>query len=654
MQMETNSRIKRQKYNVLCKFWNIYSTQTTFHLAKAFSEQVLLMENTHTSNYDSCKNYLESKEIVVVTKKCLMRIYRLACILHGTRHISNVPGSISIHSFLQMFIIIKHTSRFFESMGPFEMEMKEIAQKLYSVFETIIKATVDNKTAFHQIPHEITKSLLPLLFKYQNLFPKCKIIHRPSIVERIKKSLKQFTDIHNDYVIYKLPPHPDIWGLIQRHRKNLSSIGGENDLREFDKENVLFCIYDINEYHAHEILLNPLFKITEDYFDWKVNKKKTIQWNLYWEKMTKDLQQQPPSYFLVLEIIEKISLGIGNFVDENMEQEVKKVINMNMIKKQIDTGILDWNGFIGLFEGIFNVIQKVQSPMCDLETKRLWDEKRTAMENASSGEQSNILCSALEMLYGFYIPILTDAVNSRLQSRKPTILENGIEYEQQKIQEKLKNGIITLQRTRAWLKESLSKLADDSAFMIENGDVAAYVKAYGTCLVDLIDRKTFFVPETLELDILRLRIMRKQYEVLVAYSIVLVTVKQFKGMASETGREFVAQRDLMEDHDWKKKCISIGGAAIHANSLESYTTLVQKRLEDSQEVVHMLMRSRVRAIWEYAVGGARVVNEELQGAEEIRDLVKEWANGLARVAQLNWKVHGIIYNSLISDLILNK
>jgi hypothetical protein len=88
-----------------------------------------------------------------------------------------------------------------------------------------------------------------------------------------------------------------------------------------------------------------------------------------------------------------------------------------------------------------------------------------------------------------------------------------MEYEKDKIREKLETDAMTLDSTRTWFKESRRRLVGDHMGLIEQvaqGNAATLVKEHGSALMDLIENTKLAVPETLELDTHRLMTMLVQ------------------------------------------------------------------------------------------------------------------------------------------------
>ncbi len=183
-----------------------------------------------------------------------------------------------------------------------------------------------------------------------------------------------------------------------------------------------------------------------------------------------------------------------------------------------------------MITALFENVQIIQFPNRVAETMTMWEETKKVMDNASEAveSQATAFCKAMRFLLERVQVFRMDVGNRHLRSITPLILDHGIKYEQDKMKEKLESGVLTTDRTRAWLKQSICCLLEDHSILVEyvvEGNAAAIVTAHGSALVDLIENKTLPVPETLMFDVKRIEIMRSQYQKMVFYSVVLVTVK---------------------------------------------------------------------------------------------------------------------------------
>ena len=106
-----------------------------------------------------------------------------------------------------------------------------------------------------------------------------------------------------------------------------------------------------------------------------------------------------------------------------------------------------WSSCTSLIEGIVTVVQRVQAPKRDKETKEKWSDVKAGMVAVAKEEQPRAFCKALEFLLDRVNAMRIDAANARLRLIAPVIKDHGIDYERGKFQDKLNDGSLTLERT---------------------------------------------------------------------------------------------------------------------------------------------------------------------------------------------------------------
>ena len=672
------SVLEHMKSTIICNFWRNYlSTNTTFTLAKAFTDKGFLVETLQANTFDATITLLKQKDTIDVAKRCLMRVHKLSAMLHGTSHLTNVPTRIHVKVFLSSYLILLHRARVFESMGDAEGFLFESSQKLCMNFEAIMKALTIEKKPFYKISHDLTKSFPILLFNYIDWFKKWKLVDEVKLYGRIKHALVALLEAR------KLLPLDDFENSEQeksfledlgRLKNKLIHIGGPMKWQQFEKDYPEITTLQIsrisqesssnhefknkrmtNEELAHELLLKPTFQLTEAMasgcFDVITQRIRESFREAFWSSLEDDLRLSEPCYARILKLLAEVRDGIAELAGSEVSSQVRELVDIDLISQQTQMKVFDWTQVIQLLTGIVNIIKRVQCTRRDIETATLWDEKSEALENASGEiqKQPSAFCQTLKFLLGRVNAMRVDAANARLRLIAPVVRDHGVEYEKGKMRERLESGEITLNGARTWLKESLLSLVKHYPLLVEQvaqGNATALVKAHGSALVDLIENKNISIPETLLLDTQRIKIMRAQYERLVFYAVVLVTAKNNFALEDEVVTGLVAL-EAEADRDWKDRCISIGAAAVGSDRLHAYMNVVKKRLSDRTEPVHALMHTRVRAFWESAVGGARALTEELQGVEGLQTIAREWVGELTLMANLNIRVHGPLYDRLM-------
>ena len=261
-----------------------------------------------------------------------------------------------------------------------------------------------------------------------------------------------------------------------------------------------------------------------------------------------------------------------------------------------------------------------------------------------------------------------------LRKKVPFVCVHGVDYEKTKMRENLQSGAITLNRTRAALKACMHVfVALGRRQLLERlaaGNREAMLETHGILMLNVIEfGDTEHDPEILWLDKWGLEKSRRQFHILLACAICLVTVRQ-AGCAREAVKE-AARVFLDGAEDAEKRlflCRDEGLERIYANQLDTmvedacaivaqyagssdldaFRRSLVNRLDTPNDEVHKLMRTRLRALWEKAASGTMDV-AALPGAEELLDKAREWAVLVAKMADLNRRVHAPLYDRLVSE-----
>jgi len=160
-----------------------------------------------------------------------------------------------------------------------------------------------------------------------------------------------------------------------------------------------------------------------------------------------DLRLATPCYVRVLRVLAEIRDGINDLAGSRETANLAEAVDLDYIKQQAEAGLFTWGSCSRLVSAIVEVIQRVQAPKRDEETKAKWAETQATMGGATAEEHPRAFCQALEFLLDRVNAMRIDAANARLRLIAPVIKDHGIDYERGKFQDKLNDGSLTLQRT---------------------------------------------------------------------------------------------------------------------------------------------------------------------------------------------------------------
>jgi hypothetical protein len=260
-----------------------------------------------------------------------------------------------------------------------------------------------------------------------------------------------------------------------------------------------------------------------------------------------------------------------------------------------------------------------------------------------------------------------DAANARLRLIAPVIKDHGIDYERGKLQDKLNDGTLTLQRTEAWIDGSVRQTLLDAEVdpdELMEGKARAFVYVHSAAMLELVTSSHTVVPEvspeTLLFDVHRLAMLQREFQLLVTSSTVLVSLGHFlKGgeedVVARIGEEILAP---LQDLDTGRMLEAIEDVMGHLPvdrraSAMNVATQCTSPADSVQKLIARRMRTIVAGVMREGQG--RVLHETrfLQAAKPLFGRIERLATKLMALANLNRTVHLPTYNKLIGKAALD-
>ena len=87
-----------------------------------------------------------------------------------------------------------------------------------------------------------------------------------------------------------------------------------------------------------------------------------------------DLRLATPAYTRVLHVLAEIRDGINDLAGSREAGAISEMVDLEYIKQQAENRLYDWESCTRLIGGIVAVVQRVQAPKRDEETKEKWAE----------------------------------------------------------------------------------------------------------------------------------------------------------------------------------------------------------------------------------------------------------------------------------------
>jgi hypothetical protein len=129
-------------------------------------------------------------------------------------------------------------------------------------------------------------------------------------------------------------------------------------------------------------------------------------------------------------------------------------------------------------------------------------------------------------------------ISCRLRLIAPVIKDHGIDYERGKFQDKLRDGTLTLERTRDWIRTCLRHEVAARAAGLDGllaGQASSYESIHSAAMLALVADPTPLTPErcpeTLLFDVHRLSLLQREFQRVVTSATMLVTAAHGVGTA---------------------------------------------------------------------------------------------------------------------------
>ncbi|NWS75885.1 T11L2 protein, partial [Crotophaga sulcirostris] len=206
---------------------------------------------------------------------------------------------------------------------------------------------------------------------------------------------------------------------------------------------------------AHEIAVNANFCIKQEDLPQNslAGRVKQIVHKAFWDLLESELNEDPPEYEHAIKLFEEIKEILLSFLTpgaNRMQNQICEVLDTDLIRQQAEHNAVDIHG---LANYIINTMGKLCAPIRDNDIKQL-----KATDN---------IVELLRQIFRVLDLMKMDMANYTIQSLRPYLHNNLVDYERAKFQEILEETPSALDLTTEWIKESiddeLSSISDESS-----------------------------------------------------------------------------------------------------------------------------------------------------------------------------------------------
>ncbi|XP_045555960.1 T-complex protein 11-like protein 2 isoform X3 [Salmo salar] len=273
---------------------------------------------------------------------------------------------------------------------------------------------------------------------------------------------------------------------------------------------------------AHEIIVNRDFHVEQPHLSQNSLEKqvKDIVHKAFWDSLESELNDDPPEYEHAIKLLEEIREILLSFLSpgaNRLRTQILEVLDMDLIRQQADKEAVDIQG---LASYIVTIMSKLCAPVRDDEVKKL-------------RESPDYVVSMFKEIFRVLDLMKMDMVNFTIQSLRPDLQRQSVEYERAKFQSVVEKTPSALDHTTEWIKSSLEEVLFSMPTVEQPNGHGKAGKAlpspflvFNSGFIRLLtwDYHKSPLPETLMTDEVRLRELQRRLQLLKAVASVLLIV----------------------------------------------------------------------------------------------------------------------------------
>ncbi|XP_044297052.1 T-complex protein 11-like protein 2 isoform X2 [Varanus komodoensis] len=194
---------------------------------------------------------------------------------------------------------------------------------------------------------------------------------------------------------------------------------------------------------AHEIAVNGNFHVEpiEPPHNSLTGRVKRIVHEAFWDRLADDLNEDPPEYEHAIKLFEEIKEILLSFLNpgaNRMRSQICEVLDTDLIRQQAEHDAVDIQG---LANYVISTMGKMCAPVRDKDVSQL--------------KATGNIVELLRQIFHVLDLMTMDMVNFTIQSLRPHLRRNLVDYERAKFQDILEETPSALDLTTEWIRESI-------------------------------------------------------------------------------------------------------------------------------------------------------------------------------------------------------
>ena len=546
-------------------FWRRYRRYTTYRLfSNLVAHEVGTHEAIQAKEFDQLVPFLTTERVKDLTMQCLRRLHMTCIARHRDRVYPNPENVFNVRVFLASYLVVFHPSKSFEDL-PAARKLFDTAFAMVNAFLGFGQAILSSSTkAVSECLTSCTETFPLLLDEYRRLFNDWKKVDAVKLVTRMEKALFALYTSESIIVERGEGDQAESLGQIRATIKALSrkmdTVGGPGTLARFhltppgtrrsgpaageageasvpdvplarsSRLTLPSAIHIVtstrltNEQIAHELLLNPLFQFqrtgNDGSADASTNEICNVFHRAFWDSVKGDLGLAVPCYIRVLQVLDSLRGTMEKLIPPSTVPDLVNLLDTDSIRHQIASGAFGRVECEQLLVAVFGIFVTALSPSERVPPCACWDALRDTLRAADAEKFPSAICDMLEFLCSSTGVVAIDKANVRLRHIAPFIRDHGVDYEREKFAEKVQEGMVSLDCTKAWLSASVQREVGGSTGMsrvdLVERDERHVLHVQRAAMLNLVMSPVAggfksTIPETLSFDVERLDSLHTEF-----------------------------------------------------------------------------------------------------------------------------------------------
>lgn len=190
---------------------------------------------------------------------------------------------------------------------------------------------------------------------------------------------------------------------------------------------------------AHELLMDDSFKIQTELPQNSLEKQvRDVVHKAFWDKLREELNQKPPVFNQALSLLQELKENMLSLLlpyQNSLRTHINEMLDLDLIKQQADHGILDISK---LAQSIVGFLSKMCAPARDEQAKKIL--------------LNEDIVDLFREVFSLIDAMKVDMANFQLQTIKPHLMQQSVEYERKKFKDYVQSNPGGLMSTKVWLK----------------------------------------------------------------------------------------------------------------------------------------------------------------------------------------------------------